>query len=115
MENRHYINVPVNDRGKNAVLTGLEAFVDDDFVSLCITDAQYDDVYWLFSIINRRLGLMIATAEDELLPAERVSEAMGIVEEYERTHADSKREVAAQILQLLRRAAVSHMPVDFSF
>lgn len=115
MENAHYINVPLNDRGRESVVSGLVAFVDDDFKSLCLTDAQYDDVYWLFSSLNKKLGLMIAASEDELMPSDKVPEAIAVVEGWRASCTESQRSIADQMVELFRMAESSGMPVDFSF
>lgn len=115
MENAHYINVPLNDRGRESVVSGLVAFVDDDFKSLCLTDAQYDDVYWLFSSLNKKLGLMIAASEDELMPSDKVPEAISVVDKWRSSCTASQRMIADQIMELFRLAESTAMPVDFSF
>ena len=115
-DHREYINVPLNDRGKQAIV-GDEyvEFNDDDFKSMEYTQEAHKAMTWLIFKFNATFGILIDDFEDEVLPADKVGEALELAKAFSRSAPEKHKPVIAEFIALLEFARDTNMPVAFNF
>ena len=113
---REYINVPLNDRGKQAIV-GNEyvEFNDDDFKSMEYTQKAHKAMTWLIFKFNDTFGILIDDFEDEVLPADKVGEALELAKAFSQSAPEKHKPVIAEFIALLEFARDTNMPVAFNF
>ncbi len=76
------ITVPISAEALARLET--DSCVAGDVAEVSLTQAQFDELWrcGLFQALNSRLGVLIDEYEDARLPAESLSLALGIVQEF---------------------------------
>ena len=115
-DHREFINVPLNDRGKQAIV-GNEyvEFNDDDFKSMEYTLEAHKAMTWLIFKFNDTFDILIDDFEDEVLPADKVGEALELAKSFGRSAPEKHKPVIAEFIALLEFARDTNMPVAFNF
>ena len=115
-DHREYVNVPLNDRGRQAIV-GNEyvEFCDDDFKSMEYTQEAHKAMTWLIFKFNDTFDILIDDFEDEVLPADKVGEAVELAKAFSQSAPEKHKPVIAEFIALLEFARDTNMPVAFNF
>lgn len=117
MENHHkfIIGIPTNIQNlHDPGASGLkwEEIKWEDFE---ISQSDYALLFDLFTDFNLAFGIIIDEYEDEIIPADKIGEAIARTEAYKKRFRDEHVQAADRLLAALVRAKELNKPVELFF
>lgn len=117
MENHHrfIIGIPTNVSDLDGLdASGLtwEEIKWEDFE---ISSADYARLFDLFTDFNQAFAIIIDEYEDEIIPADKIDEAIALTEAYRKRFRDERAQAADKLLAALVRAKELNKPVELFF
>lgn len=117
MENNHrfIIGIPTNvsdleDPGASDLTW--EEIKWDDFE---ISSSDYALLFDLFTDFNLAFGIIIDEYEDEIIPADKIGEAIALTKSYKKRFRDDRVQAADRLLAALIHAKELNKPVELFF
>ena len=114
METNHkfIIGIPLNVANLDDISMPWEEIKWEDFE---ITPSDYALLFDLFTEFNSAFGIIIDEYEEEVIPADKISEAISLTENYKKKFNDEHVQAADKLLSALNRAKELNKPVELSF
>ena len=109
------IEVPINERGRSYLANEGTEYLDEDYKTMYYPFEIDRTLEPLFMKFNDTFGLLIDDCEEELLPADKVGEALELAKAFIRSASEKHRPVIAEFIALLEFARDTNMPVAFNF
>lgn len=109
------IEVPINERGRSYLANEGTEYLDEDYKTMCYPFEIDRTLEPLFMKFNNMFGLLIDDCEEEVLPADKVGEALELAKAFSRSAPEKHKAVIAEFIALLEFAHQTNMPVAFNF
>ena len=111
-DHKFIIGIPLNVANLDDIGMPWEEIRWEDFE---ITSADYALLFDLFTKFNSTFGIIIDEYEEEVIPANKISEAISLTENYKEKFNDEHVQAADKLLSALNRAKELNKPVELSF
>ena len=111
-DHKFTIGIPLNVANLDDIGMPWEEIKWEDFE---ITSADYALLFDLFTEFNSAFDIIIDEYEEEVIPADKISDAISLTECYKKKFSDEHVHAADKLLSALNRAKELNKPVELSF
>ncbi len=106
------IGIPLNVANLNDIEKPWEEIRWEDIE---ITSTDYALLFDLFTEFNSAFNIIIDEYEEEVIPADKISDAILLTKNYKKKFADEHVQAADKLLAAFNRARELNKPVELSF